>query len=437
MKRSYLILPLLALSLAAYAQDEAPADDAAAPAADAPAASAEEEAIADGNVAKRKGEEKATDATLRLREKIKEIDKKLADIDKPSRSLTTSCKSAKQRADRALPDIDKMSLEIAALQEKFNQAGSGNYEFTIVSQDDRLKYVRDGEAAYKAMLVDMKEKKSKRKIGGLDKFEIMRDRYQGIPEYTQAHEWYIKTMKNLDKKWKKMAEDEKRKRKGPRAATMDESDKAEFDKLAAKFKENDEDIATVWYTPSPRNLYMLKNCLNKVEDVLRRNEKTTLDKEVGTVPTLLSQEWAVLDNVRNCMLNGQLEEADRLLKEDDTINLIKRLKNQLLPTDYREPLMEQRGNIAKEVQKRLRDYKSLKTQLERQTRMMDQSVRGIESQLDNVLDLIEREYDHEAGAKTAEIVDEGEEANAAAGEAAAETPAGDDAAAPEQGAAQE
>lgn len=424
MKRSYFLLPLLAFSLAAYAQDEAPAADAPAAeaATDTPAAEAEE-SIADGNVARRAGEEKATDATLRLREKIKLIDKQLADINNPSRSLTSACKSAKLRAERSLPNIDKSSLELTAMQEKFNAAGSGNYEFTIVTQDDRMKCVRDGEAAYKAMLIDMKEKKSKRKIGGLDKFEIMRDRYQGIPEYTQAHDWYIKTMKSLDKKWKKMVEQEMSKRKGPRAAAMDESDKAEFDKLAAKFKENDEDIAAVWYTPSPRNLYMLKNCLNKVEDVLRRNEKEKLDKEVGTLPTLLAQEWAVLDNVRACMLNGQLEEADRALKEDDTILLLKRLKAQLFPADYREPLLEQRGDIAKEVQKRMRDYRSLKQQLERQTRNMDQAVKGVESQLDSVLDLIEREHDQDSGGKTAEVV-EGEETEEGA---AADAPAADDA----------
>lgn len=434
MKRSAFLLPLLALSLTAYAQDEAPADDAAATAAetttadtataDAPAADAaakeEDEPIADGNVTKRAGEERASDATLRLREQIKQLDKELANIETPSRSLQSACKSAKMRAERALPGIDKQALDIRDMQEKFNRAGSGDYEFTIVSMDDRMKYVRDGEAAYKAMLVDMKEKKSKRKIGGLDKFEIMRDRYQGIPEYTQAHEWYIKTMKSLDKKWKKMAETEKGKRKGPRAATMDESDKAEFDKLAEKFRENDEDIAAVWYNPSPRNLYMLKNCLNKVEDVMRRNERTPLDKEVGTVPTLLSQEWALLDNVRSSMLNGQLEEADRLLKDDDTILVLKRLKTNLFPADYREPLMEQRGDIAKEVQKRMRDYKMLKQQLERQTRTMDQAVASTEAVLNDALKRIEAESDQDSGSKTAEIVEEQETTDGADNAPAAE-----------------
>lgn len=439
MKRSAFLLPLLALSLAAYAQDEAPAADAAAAetttaAADTPAAddAAKEEAetIADGNVSKREGEERASDATLRLREQIKQLDKELANLENPTRSLQSACKSAKQRAERTLPTIDKQALDIRELQEKFNQAGSGDYEFNLVSVDDRMKYVRDGEAAYKAMLVDMKEKKSKRKIGGLDKFEIMRERYQGIPEYTQAHEWYIKTMKSLDKKWKKMAEAEKGKRKGPRAAAMEESDKAEFDKLADKFKENGEDIAAVWYNPSPRNLYMLKSCLNKVEDVMRRNERTPLDKEVGTVPTLLTKEWELLDNVRSCMLNGRLEEADRLLKDDDTVVVLKRLKTNLFPADYREPLMEQRGDIAKEVQKRMRDYKMLKQQLERQTRTMDQAVASTEAVLNDALKRIEAESDQDSGSKTAEIVEEKEES--ADGEPADAPAAEDNAAAADE-----
>lgn len=411
MKHAYFLLPLLALSLAATAQDEAPAADtpaADAPAATdsaAPAAAAEEETVADGNVAKREGEDKASDATLRLREKLKSVDTKLAEISNPTRSLQSACKSAKLRVERSLPAIDKNSQEVVDLQAKFNQAGSGAYEYEKVSADERMKYVRDGEAAYKAMLVDMKEKKSKRKIGGLDKFEIMRERYQGIPEYTQAHEWYIKTMKSLDKKWKKMAEAEKSKRKNlqsAKAQAMTEADKAEFDKLAAKFKESDEDIASVWYNPSPRNAYMLNHCLNKVEDVLRRNEKATLDKEVGTVPTLLEKEWAVMDEARDCMLRGQLEEADRILKADETFNIIKKLKTSLLPNEYREPLVEQRGDMAKEIQRRMRDYKTLKQQLERQTRMMDQSVRSAEAQLDNVLAQIEKEHDQETTGQTAE-----------------------------------
>lgn len=447
MKRSFCILPLLAFSMAAYAQDNAPATDAAAPAAETAATpdtaapeAKEEEKIADGNVAKREGEDKATDATLRLRKKIENIDKQLSTLTAPSRPLLNTCKSATTRAERNLPTIDKMALEIADLQEKFNQAGSGDYQFEKVSMDERTQYVRDGEAAYKAMLVDMKEKKSKRKIGGLDKFEIMRERYQGIPEYTQAHDWYIKTLKKLEKTWKKQAAAEQLKRKNLLPAknqAMQDADAAEMEKLAEKFRDGGEDIATVWYTPSPRNAAMLRNCINKVEDALRRNEKEPLDKQVGTVPTLLADCWAAMDNARNCMLTGNLEEADRILKEDASYKLILKLKNNLFPREYREPLVEQHGDMAKEVQKRMRDYKSLKSALERRTATMERTIHSDEAQLDNALAQIEKERDNDAGEQTMEIdhpddeQQEGEE-GAAEGETP-EAPAEDGGEAPAEG----
>ena len=447
MKRSFCILPLLAFSMAAYAQDNAPATDAAAPAAETAATpdtaapeAKEEEKIADGNVAKREGEDKATDATLRLRKKIENIDKQLSTLTSPSRPLLNTCKSATTRAERNLPSIDKMALEIADLQEKFNQAGSGDYQFEKVSMDERTQYVRDGEAAYKAMLVDMKEKKSKRKIGGLDKFEIMRERYQGIPEYTQAHDWYIKTLKKLEKTWKKQAAAEQLKRKNLLPAknqAMQDADAAEMEKLAEKFRDGGEDIATVWYTPSPRNAAMLRNCINKVEDALRRNEKEPLDKQVGTVPTLLADCWAAMDNARNCMLTGNLEEADRILKEDASYKLILKLKNNLFPREYREPLVEQHGDMAKEVQKRMRDYKSLKSALERRTATMERTIHSDEAQLDNALAQIEKERDNDAGEQTMEIdhpddeQQEGEE-GAAEGETP-EAPAEDGGEAPAEG----
>ncbi|MCQ2364007.1 MAG: hypothetical protein MJ051_00435 [Akkermansia sp.] len=448
MKRSFYMLPLMALSMATYAQDEAaPAADAAPAAAAtadaaAPEAKEEEEKIADGNIARREGEDKATDATLRLRKKIAEIDKQLGNLTSPSRPLLTTCKSATSRAERNLPNIDKMALEIADLQDKFNQAGSGDYQFEKVSMDERMQYVRDGEAAYKAMLIDMKEKKSKRKIGGLDKFEIMRERYQGIPEYTQAHDWYIKTLKKLNKTWKKQSEAEQTKRKNllpAKRQAMQEADDAELAKLAEKFSADGEDIASVWYTPSPRNASMLRNCINKVEDALRRNEKEPLDKQVGTIPTLLADCWATMDNARNCMIAGNLEEADKLLKEDASFKLILKLKNNLFPREYREPLVEQHGDMAKEVQKRLRDYKSLKGSLERRTATMERTISSDEAQLNNALAQIEKERDNDAGEQTMEIdntADDEEKDGEADGEAT-EAPAEDGAEAPAEEASDE
>ena len=51
----------------------------------------------DGNVAQREGEEKAKDATLRLREKLASIDTILGKITKPSRALQSQCNNVKSR----------------------------------------------------------------------------------------------------------------------------------------------------------------------------------------------------------------------------------------------------------------------------------------------------------------------------------------------------
>lgn len=427
MKHTLLIFPLMAFSLACAAETpaaETPAADTTAPAAATPDAAAQapaadaakadkpaEETIADGNVARREGEDTAADATLRLREKLKQIDTKYAEITHPSNSLKYACTNVKNNAERKLPEIDKMALEVAALQEKFNKAGAADYAFEKVSYDDRNKFARDGEAAYKAMLVDMKEKKSKRKVGGIEKYELMTERYQGVPQYREANDWYKKTLKALEKKWTKWYDAEQAKRKrltSDQASKYTKADDAEYEKLQAQLEEEGEKMAAVWYHPSQHNLRMLQECVRKVQDAAKRSTRTKLDDNVGTVPDLLDRYWQAMDEARKAMLNGDLDGADKILKEDASYKIIVKLKSQLLPNEYREPLVAQRSDMTKEIQKRQRENKSLKSDLERKTATMDRSIDGLEAQLNNVLSKIEAEHDQDSGDETAEIDNEEE-----------------------------
>ena len=192
-------------------------------------------AIADGNVSRREGEDKAKDATLRLREMIATMDSQMAKISKPSRSLSSQVTQAKRRVTAQLEDMDKRALEVARLQDEFNKAGAADFSFDKVSTDQRTQYVRDGKAAYRAMKLDMKEKKGRRKVAGLDKFEIMRERYQGIPEYKEAYEWYMKTLHALQKKWTNMQKKEDAARRRLQAEKRNlraRQDDAEYRELA-------------------------------------------------------------------------------------------------------------------------------------------------------------------------------------------------------------
>lgn len=365
----------------------------------------------DANLKKQEGEDMAKDVTLRLREKLQNIDTELAGINKPSRTLLSICNNTKARVSSQLGQMDKLSLEVAEMQVKFNAAGVAEYQFTI-TPDERDKFLRDATAAYNAMVIDMKEKKSRRKVGGLDKFEILFERYQGASEYKQAHEWYLRTLKDLQKKWTRMQAAEQKKRSklpAPRAEAMNDSDAEEFDKMEAYFKRNGEEVAKVWYTPSSRNLKMLTNCVNKVNDSLRRNEYTKLGEEAGCVPELLTQFWSMMDEARNLLVRGNLNEAEKMLRDDKSLHAISGLRANTMPQEYRKPMLDEHRTIMNEIRKRSRDLRNLQHSLERSTNQLNRAVSSAEAQINNALDAIEREKAMQTEDQSIEIVNEEEE----------------------------
>ena len=364
------------------------------------------EPIADGNVAQREGEDKAKDATLRLREKLASLDAIVAKISKPSRALQSQCNNVKSRVTRQLPDMDKRALEVSKLQDDFNKAGAADYSFDKVSADQRDQYVRDGEAAYNAMVVDMKEKKRRRKVAGLDKFEILRERYQGIPQYKQAYERYLKTLQKLQTSWTKSLEREEaaRKRLVPdKRNAMEKLDERQYNELAAQLREDGDDIATVWFIPQNRNLKMLRISVNKVKDAIRRNQDRPIDKQAGTVPSLLTQFWDDMEKVRMLMVTGDLDGAEKELQGIAAFDIIRGLKRELLPTEYKQPQLEQYKDKQTEIRKRKRSYSSLKLSLERATRSLDTLTANAEAQIDGALEAAQRELDSDIGENTMEV----------------------------------
>lgn len=365
----------------------------------------------DANLQSREGEDKAKDVTLRLREKLQKIDTELAGINKPTRTLLTICNNTKSRVNDQLKVMDKISLEVAELQVKFNAAGVADYQFSI-SPENRNKFLNDATAAYNAMVIDMKERKSRRKVGGLDKFEVLFERYQGAPEYKQAHEWFLRTLRDLQKKWNRMLASEKKKRSklpAQRAAAMDDSDNEEFAKMEAFFERNGEEVAKVWYTPSSRNLRMLNNCVNKVNDALRRNEYTKLGEEAGCVPELLNKFWAMMDAARNQMVCGNLEAAEKLLRDDESLQTISGLRTNTMPQEYRKPMLDENRALLNEIRKRSRDLRNLQHTLERTTNQLNRAVSSAEAQINNALDAIEREKAMQTEDQSIELVNEEEE----------------------------
>ncbi len=404
------------------AAEKPAAEGEAAPEKEAEAAPAAEEATEEP-----KSIDQAQNATLRLREELAGAEEAYKNLRAPSKSLERRKAYTTERITRSLDKLDTQALKVAELQQVFNNAGRGEFNFELVNEEQRTLYERDGQAAYKAMLVDMKEKPGARKVGGIDKFEVMRERYQGIPEYKPAYEWYIKTLHALDKKWAKMLANEQKRRKNlqsAKKAAMTETDAAELEKLREAFKADGEDIAAVWFNPRPRNLEMLRLATNKVHDALRRNEGAQLDEAVGTLPSLLAQFWAAMDNSRQLLVEGRLDQAEDALAKDGSYDLLRRIHPNIFPTEYRSPIMEQRKKLEDEIRKRKREVRNAKTQLEREASQLERATGSAEAQIKALLEEIAREQNLDSGENTVEIntsMNEPEEAPQPEGTPAAES----------------
>lgn len=347
----------------------------------------------------------------RLRRLTEDVDARMAKLKKPSRMLSSSHRRFKERAERDLKEIMETSGEVRDLNEKYSNTLTGPFEFTI-SAADRDKYVRDAEAAYQAMVTDMKENKGKRKVGGLDKFELLRERYQGIPEYKEAFDTYLKTLKQLDNHWSKMYERETKRRErmnDKRQRTLEEADEEQYKKLAERFAQDKENIETIWYNPSPKNLKMLRNCTNKVKDALRRNKDVKLEPEVGKVPEMLAAFRSKMDEAREALMQGDFDRAGALLESDEVARGVTRLRNEIFPREYREPLTEQLRVMQREVTTRERNRNREKLALERKMTDLDRKVRSFEARVDSMMASIEAELAQQIDEDVADESESGDE----------------------------
>jgi hypothetical protein len=291
-----------------------------------------------------------------------------------------------------------MCAEVDNLQGQVDAMNGKAFTFEIVSDHDRSKYAVDGKAAYDAMVMDMNQKKSSRKIGGLDKFEVLRESFQGIPEYKEAYDWYIKTLKDLNKKWDKMIAKEENARKkynSDKKSEADANDKKAYEKLKDQLEEDGEHIAQVWYTPATRNLYMLRNCKTKVEDALRRNERTKKNEDIGTVTTLISNFWETMDRARDMMVNGELDEAKELLDEDENFKKIIRLHTTLLPEEYKKPIRDQRAALNDEIKDRISKRRTNQRTLDSKRAALNRLTESTLNQLDTLEVQIQDEIDNQ------------------------------------------
>ncbi len=406
----------LGLPSTSLADDAAPADKPAEPAAttaekpadaktDAPADAKADGEKKDGDKADETAapaepaalDSTAQNLTLKLRDKIDEIDKQFALIKEPTSMLTSMLESRKERIEQSLVRINEIALELSALQEEFNKTNTGAYSFECETDEARYKYTQDGQAALKLLVADLRDRNYTRKAMGLTKFEIFEENFKGIDGYEEAYKLYAITVEGLHKAWTKAkaSEEKKRARYADKKREMaEEADERDFERLKKKAEAAGYDLDKDWYCPESKNLVMLEDATSHSNRAVRELEyrrKEKPQKGVGEVSPLLIEFWLKMDEARNLMVSGDLDGAKKLLESDPSFDNVLRLDRRLMPEEYCAPMRDDYRDLENAIRDRGREKSRLEYKLESQTNKLEREIDNAQSQINAILEEIEKE----------------------------------------------
>lgn len=363
-----------------------------------------------------------------LHKQLDEADKAIAAIKAPKFSLERRAKRVRETVDRKLADVEKLAQQVTDARAALEASNTNPYTFEIVTPEQRTQLEADGKAAYDAMVADMKTGKNSRRVGGLSKFEEMRTRFQGVPEYKQAHSWYISTLKELHKKWGKMRDNEDNRRRkyvGERREKLDQEDQKEIEKVTKMLEDENEKYETAWITPSPHNARMLETAVSRIEDALRRNTHEKMDDAVGKVPEMLNAFWAEMDKAKALLDAGKCAEARELLNKSTIFKSLIGLNRNLFPEDYRKPISDQRRDLENTIRERERELMRAKRTLDGSTSRLERAVESLARQIEALNPDIERAMEAEAEKSAEAEAADKPAADEEDGETAGEEPADD------------
>lgn len=363
-----------------------------------------------------------------LHKQLDEADKAIAAIKAPKFSLERRAKRVRETVDRKLADVEKLAQQVTDARAALEASNTNPYTFEIVTPEQRTQLEADGKAAYDAMVADMKTGKNSRRVGGLSKFEEMRTRFQGVPEYKQAHSWYISTLKELHKKWGKMRDNEDNRRRkyvGERREKLDQEDQKEIEKVTKMLEDENEKYETAWITPSPHNARMLETAVSRIEDALRRNTHEKMDDAVGKVPEMLNAFWAEMDKAKALLDAGKCAEARELLNKSTIFKSLIGLNRNLFPEDYRKPITDQRRDLENTIRERERELMRAKRTLDGSTSRLERAVESLARQIEALNPDIERAMEAEAEKSAEAEAADKPAADEEDGETAGEEPADD------------
>lgn len=364
-----------------------------------------------------------------LRKKEEAVDRAFAALQKPNRTLTASYTRHVEEVKERMKKLETCRDELKVSKERL-QAGVEEYAFNIVPENERYTYEVEGNELVKNVLGLLNSKSEPVQVEGLQKFEQIRDSYQGIPLFAEAQEAYQKVVGKFEKKWVSQQEALKRERQRlspSRLEQVNDSEQKAYDKLAQKMAQQQLNIDEDWFLPKSNNSLMLVQAVTRVSRVKSSIQYARTATPVD-IPALLHRFWEEMDETLALMNAAQLDEAYKKLQDSQPYRELM-AQGRKLPENVKEGIRNQAEEMRVEIRKqqtnmrnRERDTARAASAFERERRNLETRIERIKGVLDSAKVSEERRAE-EAAAREAELKAEQERAAAEAAAAEAEAAA--------------
>lgn len=393
-----------------------------APAEDEPvsAPSAEETPAAEA------AEDTQPDAIAAVRKKMELIDQAYASLEKPRKATTQNYNRHVEEVKERLKKMEDIKTQLDELEIKKAATGGSDYIFEVVPEEDRYKYETEGNALAKKAIDNLSSKSETAQIEGMRFFEMLRDTYQGLPQFKEANLLYQKNVNKFEKKWNTQLEGIKRERQkwpSSRREQTTEGEQRQYDALANKLARDSRNIEDEWFVPKMGNAIMLDKALSRARRAKSIQQSKTVE-EGGKVPELLHSFWGSMDEVRELMKEGKLEEALDKVGEDTSYRELMSMSRYLLPDYVKEGIRKQSDELRSEIRSRQNERRNVERELSRTITAFDREVHYLETRMDRMLESLLNDKEdevrraEEAAAREAELKEQQEREAAEEAEAA-------------------
>lgn len=403
----------LAAFAAAYTAPAAEDAASAAPAGDTPAAaapSAEEQEKAPATEESADLSEEEVIASYRKR--LEESDKEYATLKRPTKAMTSRYERHVADVNEHLKKMEDYRKVIEESEAKQKSILEQEYVFSIVPVEERTKYETEGSAELKKTIDLFSSKDDASQIRGLRAFEKQKETHQGLPAFKEAHSLYVKLIAKFEKKWNKALEAAKLSRDrmpGSRKDRLKEEEESRYESFARKMEAEGYNIEEEWFMPKMQNAVMLEKALGHVVRAKATVDRRLSNEDTGKVPEALNQFWKTMDEARDMMMQGKMDEAIAKISDDENYRYLLSLNRYLLPEELKDAIRKQSDDFRGEVRRRQSELRNVEREAGRAVSAFEREKSYLDTRMSSISESIAQDKDEEirraeeAAAREAEL----------------------------------